>query len=369
MEFIDLKTQLAKIRSEVDARIAAVMAHGQFIMGPEIAELETRLAAFVGVEHCITVSSGTDALLMALMALDLKPGDEVITTPFTFFATVEVMLLLQIKPVFVDINSDTYNINPDLIEQAITERTRAIMPVSMYGQCADLKKINQIAAKHSLAVIEDAAQSFGATHHGKVSGSLTTIACTSFFPSKPLGCYGDGGACFTNDAALAEKLRCIRVHGQVGRYNHVALGINGRMDTLQAAMMLPKLDLFESEIAARQVHAAYYTSFLSNNFKTPFVKSYNKSVFAQYTIEVDNREAVQTHLQKNGIPTAVHYPKSLHQQPLLQKLQKLDGQAIQQQSFPEAEKAASRVLSLPFHPYLTEEDMQRVAACLGDFVK
>jgi UDP-2-acetamido-2-deoxy-ribo-hexuluronate aminotransferase len=361
MEFIDLKTQLTKIRSEVDSRIATVLAHGQFIMGPEIVELEQKLADFVGVKNCISVSSGTDALLMALMALDIKPGDEVITTPFTFFATVEVMLLLNIQPVFVDIEPDTYNLNPELIEAAITDRTRAIMPVSMYGQCANLKVINDIATKNGLSMIEDAAQSFGATHHGQRSCSMTTIACTSFFPSKPLGCYGDGGACFTNDDVLAEKLRCVRVHGQEGRYNHVSLGINGRMDTMQAAMMLPKLSLFKDEIIARQHHAEQYQALLSDTFKTPTVKPYNTSVYAQYTIEVDNRDALQAALQKVGIPTAVHYPKSLHQQPIFME------QAQAKLSLPVSEEAASRVMSVPFHPYLTTAQIELVAESLKKF--
>jgi len=359
VEFIDLKTQLARIRTEVDQRIATVLNHGQFIMGPEIAEFESKLADFVGVKHCLTISSGTDALLIAMMALDIKPGDEVITTPFTFFATAETILLLGAKPVFVDIEPDSYNLDPNLLEAAITPKTRAIIPVSLYGQCANLTAINTIAEKHNLPVIEDAAQSLGAEHHGKRSGGLTTISCTSFFPSKPLGCYGDGGACFTNDDDLAERMARIRLHGQKGRYNHVELGVNGRMDTLQAAMMLPKLAIFEEEISLRQQHASLYNQLLTKHVKIPQVESYNLSVYAQYTIEVERREELQANLQAKGIPTTVHYPVPLDKQPMLAK--------ENWGNFPISEQAAKKVLSLPFHPYLTEQQIQLVVSSIIKF--
>lgn len=354
MQFIDLNAQLARIRPEVEKALQAVFSHGQYILGPEVAELESQLAAFVKVKHCVTVSSGTDALLMAMMALELKPGDEVITSSFTFFATAEMMLLLGVTPVFVDIDPDTYNLDPKLLEAAITPKTAAIMPVSLYGQCADLHQINEIASKYSLPVIEDAAQSFGAQHHGQRSCGLTTIGCTSFFPSKPLGCYGDGGACFTHDDELADKLRSIRVHGQRERYEHVRLGLNGRFDTIQAAMMLPKLTIFEDEIAKRQQVAQWYAQYLPESIRKPIVRAGNLSVFAQYTIEVEDRQTLQTFLQSRGIPTAVHYPKALHQQPLLLKKKSEYG------NLRVADKVAERVLSLPFYPYLTEKLVHKV---------
>lgn len=363
MQFIDLNTQYAQIKDQVQQRIHQVFAHGQFIMGPEVGELEQALAAFVGVKHAIAVSNGSDALLMALMALDIKAGDEVITTPFTFFATVEMMLLLGIKPVLVDIDEKTYNINPGLIEAAITKSTKAIMPVSLYGQCADLQTINQIAAKYQLPVIEDAAQSFGASHHAKLSCAQTTVACTSFFPAKPLGAYGDAGAMFTDDDALAEKIRCIHLHGETQRYQHTYLGINGRMDTLQAAMMLPKLAIYPQEIAQRRQHAAYYDQLLAKQVTTPYIEPFNQSVYAQYTIQVDDREQIREHLQQAGIPTAVHYPKPVFEQAVMQS------QQIDASDFPITQQLAKRVLSLPFHPYLQTEDMTRVAEALFDVLK
>jgi UDP-2-acetamido-2-deoxy-ribo-hexuluronate aminotransferase len=360
MQFIDLKTQSQRIEDKVMARIKAILDHGAYIMGPEVTELETMLAKFVGVEHALAVASGTDALLIALMAIGVGHGDEVITTPFSFFATAEVIALLGAKPVFVDIDPITYNINPSLIEAAITSKTKAIMPVSLYGQCADFDEINAIAAKYNLPVIEDAAQSFGAKYKGRRSCGVSTIGCTSFFPSKPLGCYGDGGACFTNDAELAKKMAEIRLHGQSKRYYHTSLGINGRCDTIQAAILIEKMGLFDEEIQARQELAARYESLLPKAIRKPFVKADNLSVFAQYTIEVENREELQDALQKRGIPTAVHYPFGLHEQPIFKDLYPED------KSYPKTEYAARRVMSLPMHPYLSAEDQKKICTILAE---
>jgi UDP-2-acetamido-2-deoxy-ribo-hexuluronate aminotransferase len=360
--FIDLARQQQRILPELEKRMAAVLKHGQYILGPEITELEKRLAAYVGTKHCITVSSGTDALLIALMAIGIKPGDEVITTPFTFIATGEVIALLGAKPVFVDIDPRTYNIDPALIEAAITDRTRAIMPVSLYGQCAEFDAINAIAAKHSLTVIEDACQSFGATYKGRKSCALSDIACTSFFPSKPLGCYGDGGACFTDDDALALKMRQVMNHGQDRRYHHPMIGLNGRFDTLQAAVLLAKLDIFEEEVALRAAigtqYSAMFAAAADGSIITPFIEEYNTSVYAQYTIQVENRDALQQALQAKGVPTAVHYPVPLNLQPAFAALDRPAG------SFPVAEAVAGKVMSLPMHPYLGEADMGRIVAAV-----
>lgn len=358
MQFIDLKTQSNRIENRLIDRFKAVLSHGAYIMGPEVGELEQALAAFVGVKHALGVASGTDALLIALMALDIGAGDEVITTPFSFFATVEVIALLGAKPVFVDINKDTYNIDASCIEAAITTKTKAIMPVSLYGQCADFDEINALATAYNLPVIEDGAQSFGATYKGHQSGGLTTIGCTSFFPSKPLGCYGDGGACFTNDAELANRMSEIRTHGQSKRYYHSRLGINGRLDTLQAAFLLEKLAIFPEEVQLRQQVAARYQQLLPAKVKKPSIKQHNTSVFAQYTIEVSNRDIVQQELQKQGIPTAVHYPLGLHEQPIIKALYPMV------QRFPNTDDAAARVMSLPMHPYLNAEDQEKICGAL-----
>lgn len=354
MEFINLKAQQARIRQQIDSRIAAVLDHGRYIMGPEVTELEERLADYVGVKHAIGVASGTDALLIALMALGVGPGDEVITTPFSFIATAETIVLLGAKPVFVDIDPKTYNIDPAFIEPAVTERTKAIMPVSLYGQCADFDAINAIAEEHGIPVIEDGCQSFGATYKGRRSCGLSTIGCTSFFPSKPLGCYGDGGMCFTNDDGLANAMREIRVHGQDRRYHHSRIGVNGRLDTLQAAILLAKMELFEEEVKAREYIGSKYTELLSGIVHTPHIEPHNTSVYAQYTIEVDSREKVQKAMKEAGIPTAVHYPMPLNRQPAL----------CTEDYFPNCEKAASRVMSLPMHPYLNEKDLIRVTDTL-----
>ncbi|WP_207000523.1 DegT/DnrJ/EryC1/StrS family aminotransferase [Trinickia mobilis] len=362
MEFIDLKTQYAQLKSKIDARMAAVLAHGQFIMGPEVAELEQKLAAYVGVKHCIGVADGTKALLIALMALGVKAGDEVITTPFTFIATGEMIALLGAKPVFVDIDPVTWNIDPALIEQAITPRTKAIMPVSLYGQCADMDRINEIAGRHGIPVIEDAAQSFGAGYRGRRSAGLSEIGCTSFFPSKPLGCYGDGGACFTNDDELAAKMRQIRVHGQDRRYHHPIIGVNGRLDTLQAAVLLGKFDTFPDEVAARERIGARYNELLKDVVRTPEIQPGNTSVYAQYTIEVDKRDAVQAHLKELGVPTAVHYPIPLHLQPAFADL------GLPVEAFPHSVAAGRRVMSLPMHPFLDEATQDKIVAAVKSVV-
>lgn len=361
IEFVDLKTQYRELKASIDARIQTVLDHGQFILGPEVFELEERLAKYTGAKHCITAASGTDALLISLMALDIKPGDEVITTAFTFVATAEVIALLGAKPVFVDIQEDGFNIDPALIQKAITEKTRAIMPVSLYGQPADMDEINAIADKHRLPIIEDAAQSFGAKYKGKMSGNLSTIGCTSFFPSKPLGCYGDGGAILTNDDALAKTMREIRVHGQEKRYVHTRIGIGGRMDTLQCAIVLAKLERFDWEVERRQKAAARYSELLAGTeFVTvPRVKSDRTSVWAQYTLRVPERETLQSKLQKEGIPTAVHYPIPLYRQAAY----------AQDISLPITEKVARQVLSLPMHADLDHKTQETIAAAFNEILR
>jgi UDP-2-acetamido-2-deoxy-ribo-hexuluronate aminotransferase len=358
MEFIDLKTQYERIRPQMDERLRRVLEHGKYIMGPEVGELEERLAAYVGVKHCIGVASGTDALLIAMMALGVGPGDEIITTPFTFIATGEMIALIGAKPVFVDIEPRTYNLDPDVIEAAITPRTRAVMPVSLYGQCADLDAINAVAARYGLPVIEDAAQSFGATSKGRKSCALSTIGCTSFFPSKPLGCYGDGGACFTDDDALAKVMRQIRVHGQDRRYHHPVVGVNGRLDTLQAAVLLAKLEVFEDEVAARGRIGARYSELLRAHVTTPYLAPQCTSVYAQYTVRTPERDRIVARLKAAGVPTAIHYPTPLHMQPAFADLR------LGQGSFPAAESAAREVFSLPMHAYLNEADQDTIAAAL-----
>ncbi len=357
IDFIDLKTQYAALREQINMRIQTVLDHGQFIMGPEVAELEQKLARFTGSRHCITVASGTEALLIALMALDVKPGDEIITTPFSFIATAEVIVLLGAKPVFVDIEADTCNIDVALIESKITPRTRAIMPVSLYGQPADMDEINAVAARHGLPVIEDAAQSFGATYKGRKSCNLSTIGCTSFFPSKPLGCYGDGGAIFTDDEVLAKAMREIRVHGQSKRYVHTRVGVGGRMDTIQCAVVLAKLKRFGWELEARaQVASRYMALFadMPHGARTVTVKPDRTSVFAQYTLAVPDREHLQQHLKDAGIPTAVHYPIPMHLQPAYEHL-------CCAECCPVSVDMARQVVSLPMHPDLTVDTQKTIA--------
>lgn len=357
MEFIDLKSQYEASRDLIDGRIQGVLDHGQYIMGPEVGELEARLAEYSGARHCVTVASGTEALLIALMALGVKAGDEIVTTPFTFIATAEVIVLLGAVPVFVDIDPLTLNIAPGLIEEKITPRTRAIMPVSLYGQPSDMDEINAIAARHGLAVIEDGAQSFGATYRGRRSGNLSTIGCTSFFPSKPLGCYGDGGALFTSDDGLAQAMREIRVHGQSRRYVHTRVGVGGRMDTLQCAIVLAKLGLFDWELQQRRRAAAVYDGLLAGRVRHTGRLPDRSSVHAQYTVIVENRHAVQRALQDAGIPTAVHYPVPVHLQPAYTCW---SGGA----DCPVAGAMADRVMSLPMGPYLVDNDIRKVCSAL-----
>jgi UDP-2-acetamido-2-deoxy-ribo-hexuluronate aminotransferase len=355
IDFIGLKSQYRRIKPSVDARMKAVLEHGQFILGPEVLELEERLAARAGVKHCIGVASGTDALLIALMALGLGPGDEVITTPFTFISTAETVALLGARPVFVDIDPRTWNLDANQLEQAITPATRAIIPVSLCGQCAEMDAIAGIAAAHRLPVIEDAAQSFGATYRGRPSCGLSTIGCTSFFPLKPLGCYGDGGACFTEDDALAARMRQIRVHGQDRRYHHVSLGVNGRLDTLQAAVLLAKLEFFDEEIAARQQIAAEYGKQLEGAVGLPWIAPWNTSVYGQYTISCEDAGTLAESLQAVGIPTGIHYATPLHLQPVFAHLGYAAG------SFPITEQEARRVLCLPMHAYLKPDEIARIS--------
>lgn len=359
MQFVDLKKQYQLIEQDVLSRITKVLDHGVYIMGPEVQELEDKLAKYVGAKHAIAVGSGTDALLIALMALGIKPDDEVITTPFTFIATAETIKLLGAKPVFVDINPLTYNIDPAQIEQAITPKTKIIMPVNLYGQCADFDAINSIADEYGLHVIEDAAQSFGATYKNRPSGNLGHIGCTSFFPAKPLGCYGDGGACFTDHDDMADALRKIRNHGQATRYNHVTLGVNSRLDTIQAAVLIAKLAIFDNEVKLRQQVAEKYNQLISTFTTVPYVEPYNTSIYAQYTVQVAERSQAQSYLTDQGIPTAVHYPVPLHQQPIFSKEYWGDAKLSH------SEVLATKVLSLPFHPYLTDAEIEHICTHLA----
>ena len=359
MQFIDLKSQQARIRDSIDRRLAALLDHGQYILGPEVTEMEQSLAAYVGVAHCVSAASGTDALLLALMALDIGPGDEVITSPFSFIATAEVIALVGATPVFVDVDPVSYNLDPGRLEAAIGDRTRAIMPVSLFGLCADMDAINAIAARHRVPVIEDAAQSFGATYHDRRSCGLSLIGCTSFFPAKPLGCYGDGGACFTNDTDIALRLKELRNHGQDRQYHHPRIGINGRMDGMQAAVILAKMEIFDDEVAARARIGARYSELLQDSAcVTPAIADGYTSVYAQYTLQVDNRDAVRKALQDAGIPSAVYYPITLDQQPALAGRSRISG------DLEVAHTLQDKVMSLPMHPYLDETTQDRVVAAL-----
>jgi len=354
MEFIDLKTQYRLLREDINAGIQRVLDHGQYIMGPEVAQLERELEAYTGARHCITTASGTEALLMSLMALGVRPGDEIITTPFSFIATAEVIVLLGARPVFADVERSSGNLDPARIAARIGERTRAILPVSLYGQPADMDAINALAAAHGLAVIEDAAQSFGAQYHGRRSCNLSRIGCTSFFPSKPLGCYGDGGAVFTSDDQLAQALREIRVHGQSERYRHTRIGVGGRMDTLQCAIVLAKLARFERELELRQLAAARYDRMFAGRVEVIAPQAGRSSAYSQYTLVTPHRQAVQAALREAGIPSAVHYPLPIHRQPAYA--------GLDDASCPVAELLAQQVLSLPMGPYLAASDAEQVAS-------
>lgn len=361
LPFIDLKSQFVALESEVRARVDHVFNHGQYIMGPEVAELEQKLSQFTGAKYCITVSSGTEALLISLMALGVGRGDEIVTTPFTFVATAEVISLLGAKPVFVDVEPDTCNICVAKIEEKITKNTKAIIPVSLYGQPADMDEINEIATRHgNIPVIEDAAQSFGATYKDRKSCNLSKIGCTSFFPSKPLGCYGDGGAIFTSDVALAEACRQIRVHGQSERYLHTRVGVGGRMDTIQCAIVLAKLTRFEWEIQKRIELGELYNQLLDGIGVDRIVQRFDRSsVFAQYTIILNRREEVRQKLSASGVPTAVHYPVPLNEQPAYIKY-------CCPECTPVASSMSQRVMSLPMSPDLSPNDLKRVVSSIQE---
>ncbi len=360
MEFIDLKEQYSRLKPQIDRRIQAVLNHGHFIMGPEIAELESALAHYVSVKHCITVASGTHSLEIALRALGIGAGDEVITVPFTWISSAEVIALVGARPVFVDIEPRSFNLDVDLIEPALTPRTKAILAVSLFGQMPDFEQVNAIASAHGLTVIEDGAQSFGARQRDRHSCSVTRVGSTSFFPAKPLGCYGDGGALFTNDDGLAEKMRAIRTHGGIKRHHHPILGMNARFDTLQAAVLLAKMPQFELELAERGRIGARYTELLRSLCVPPEVMGGNTHVYAQYTVRLPNRDLVAAKLKMRGIPTAVYYPKCLHEQPVFA------GYGYKWGDFPEAEKASREVLSLPMHPFLSQADQDQVVAALQE---
>lgn len=359
MQFIDLAAQQERIRDKIEGGIAAVLAHGKYILGPEVDELEEKLSAYTGAEYCITCANGTDALQIALMAFGVGPGDEVITSGFSYIAAAETIALLGAKVVYVDIDPTSYNIDPSLIEAAITPRTKAIIPVSLYGQCADFDAINAVAARYDLPVIEDGAQSFGASYKGRKSGNLTTIGCTSFFPSKPLGCYGDGGAIFTSDADLAKVIRQIARHGQDRRYHHVRVGVNSRLDTLQAAVLLPKLEILDSEIAVRKhIAEAYSIGLVGTSLIAPSIADYNQSAWAQYTVRVTStREEVQATLKSSSVPTAIHYPLPLNLQPAI---------ADMSARLPVSNKTACEILSLPMYPYLDKVAQQNILSVIHE---
>ncbi len=357
--FIDLQAQYQAYKQEIDKAIQNVLDSSQYIMGPEVKKLEDGLARYTGSKHAIACSSGTDALLIALMAMDIQPGDEVITTPFTFISTTEVVSLLGAIPVFVDIEPDTFNIDSSKIEEKITAKTKAIIPVSLYGQVADMYEINVIAAKYNLIVIEDGAQSFGATYKGKKSCNLSDFGCTSFFPSKPLGCYGDGGALFTNNDALAEKSRMILAHGSRVRYQHEVVGINGRLDAIQGAILNVKLKYFAEEVQKREEIGTAYTELLrGKGLSLPVVKQDRTSVYAQFTVRSEKREELLERFNSNGVPTAIYYPKPLHLQQCYESLGYKTG------DFPIAEKAAKEVFSLPMSPFITFEQQKLVSSIL-----
>lgn len=363
INFIDLQAQYRAYENEIDSAIKNVCKEARFIMGPQVLELEKKLEQFTGSPNAITCSSGTDALLLALMACDVGSGDEVITTPFTFIATAEVISFLGAIPVFVDIDETAYNIDPTKIEEKITERTKAIIPVSLYGQPADMDEINILAEKHNIYVIEDACQSFGSEYKGNKSCNISTLSCTSFFPSKPLGCYGDGGAIFTTDNEMAEKIRSLRVHGQTKRYHHKYIGLNGRLDTIQAAILNVKMDHFEDEISKRHKIAAKYSEKLKNldGLVVPFVKEDRTSVFAQFSVRVKDRETVVAKLKEAGIPTAIHYPKPLHLQEAYADLGYKKG------DFPISEIVSEEILSLPMSPFLSDEDQDYIIETMKSF--
>ena len=357
IDFAKLQYQYQLYKEELDQAIHGVLDKSNYIMGNEVKDLETNLQTFTGAKYAITCSSGTDALLLAMMALDIQPDDEIITTPFTFIATAETMAFLKAKPVFVDIDEKTYNINPSKIEEKITSKTKAIMPVSLYGQPADMDAIQAIANKHNLKIIVDGAQSFGSTFNGKTDSNLGDISTTSFFPAKPLGCFGDGGAVFTNNDALATKIKSLRVHGQSKRYHHQYIGMGGRMDTIQCAIVNVKLKHYARDLALRKEVASKYTEALKNkNLVLPFVDQRATSAWAQYSIRVKNRDDVQSKLKEQGIPTAVHYPIPLHLQEAFTYLRYKKG------NFPVAERVSEEIMSLPMNPYLGDDEIEYITS-------
>jgi len=356
IDFAKLQYQYQLYKEEIDQAIHSVLDKSSYIMGEEIVQLEESLQKFTGSKYAITCSSGTDALLLAMMALDIKPGDEIITTPFTFIATSETIAFLGAVPVFVDIDEKTYNINSHLIEEKITERTKVVIPVSLYGQPADMEKIQDIANKHNLKVIIDGAQSFGSTYNGVTDSNLGDISTTSFFPAKPLGCFGDGGAVFTNNEELANKIKQLRVHGQNKRYHHKYIGMCGRLDTIQAAVLNVKLKYYEKVLKMRQEVANKYTNALKDkDLILPFLDISATSAWAQYSVRVRNRDALQAKLKEQGIPTAVHYPRSLHLQECFAYLEYKKG------NFPISEKVTSEIMSLPMNPYLDDEEIKYIS--------
>ena len=362
IDFANLQLQYQKYKDKIDVNLQKVLNKSNYILGEEVATLEKELENFTGAKYAITCSSGTDALLLALMAIDIQPGDEVITSPFTWISTGEMIALLKAKPVFVDIESSTYNIDANLIEKAITKKTKAIMPISLYGQPADMDVIQSIADKYNLKIIIDGAQSFGSTCNNKTDSNLGDISITSFYPSKPLGCYGDGGAVFTNNNDYAKKLKMLRVHGQTERDYHKYIGIGGRMDTIQAAILLAKLEYFSQEIKDRQKIAEYYTNSLSDILQTPTIKINKTSVWAQYTIRVKDRDEIQNKLKKKGIPTSVFYPIPLHLQECFKYLNYKKGDFII------SEKVSNEVISLPMNPFLTRDQINFVTSSIIEYI-
>jgi len=354
MEFIDLKCQYKRYEKEIDTAIKEVLESGHYVMGSAITDLEKALAEYVQVKHCVATSSGTDSLLLALKALGIGPGDEVICVPFTWISPIEVVRRLQAVPVFVDIDPETCLMDTTQIEKAISKKTKAIIPVSLYGQMPNFDEILNISKKYNIAIIEDGAQSFGATQNGKYSCGVTTIGVTSFFPTKPLGCYGDGGALFTNRDDIAEKVKALRVHGAVERYNHQYIGMNGRMDTLQAAILLAKLPFFNEELVNRERIGKYYNEHLKNQFSIPKTNKGNRHVYAQYTLQSESRETVLEGLKSEKIPHAIYYPICIHEQPAYLDL------GYQKGDFPCAEKVANSVFSLPMHPWISQEEQDKI---------
>jgi len=372
IQFIDLAAQQKHIREGVEKRLLAVLDHGKYIMGPEINEMEALLADYSGVKHCISCANGTDALLMALMAYDIGPGDAVFTTPFTFISTAEVITLLGATPVFVDIDKSTYNIDPAAFEAALEcysgpdspLKPRGVIPVDLFGLAADYNPIEAIAKKHGMFVLEDAAQGFGAVYDGRRAGSFGDVATTSFFPAKPLGCYGDGGAIFCDDDELAEKLKSIRVHGKGShKYDNVRIGLNGRLDSMQAGVVLEKMTLFDNEIKLRNEVAARYTAALKDHYVTPTVPDGYTSVWAQYSLLTDDRDGVMSRLKEYGVPTAIYYPKPLHIQDAFSYLN------YKEEQFPKTMEAAKHIFSVPMHPYLQSDEQDFIINALLEVVK